>query len=94
MSIKHPVTLIDDNAINARIIVTSILGIGCKYSDGRKNGVRYKWLPKFYKDFPAFSIQRIENCFKTAGIKNYKITKHPWTRNGAGMAISVLLRKV
>ena len=35
--------------------VTDVLGMGCAYADGRKNGVRYKWLGS-YNDRVAISM--------------------------------------
>jgi hypothetical protein len=85
----HYPTTITDNAIAARNIVTRIVGRGCNYADGRKNGIRYKWLINTLTDDIINSVhaELIKN-----GIKNCNIMLHGpryGTNGHAGISITV-----
>lgn len=93
MSIKHPCTKIDGNAVAARNIARSIIGKGCDYADGRKNGVRYKWMFRRYNMTPIGVYRdQIENALSMADIKNYSVAVH--ADKWANPAISVTLMAV
>lgn len=93
MSIKHPSGTIDNNAINARNIARSIIGKGCDYADGRKGGVRYKWLFRRNSTIPICVLKnQIENAFNSAGIKNHHVVAH--TDSWPNPAISVTVHAV
>ena len=93
MSNKHPCTSIDSNAIAARNIVRSIIGKGCDYADGRKNGVRYKWI-FWHSRRPNLNVLRtsVETALANCNIKNFVVSihNHPTLCD----ATSVTLRKV
>lgn len=92
-SIKHPSAVIDDNANIGRDIAKNIIGRSCNYADGRKNGVRYKWIVD-NGTIPIVSFkQKIEDAFRSYGVKNYNIAMHVDKFN-IPVAISVTFRKV
>lgn len=83
-SMKHHPTTITENAIHARNIVRGVLGSGCNYADGRKNGVRYKWL--FYTMYDPYTTKsKVEDALYNANIKNWSVTLHvnKYNRNDA-----------
>jgi hypothetical protein len=86
---RHPTT-ITDNAINARNIARRVLNKGCSYADGRKNGVRYKWL--FWRCNPASGMLKsaVEDALYSANIKNWSVTLHT-NKYGHSDAISVTI---
>lgn len=73
---KHHPTTITENAIHARNIVKGVIGKGCNYADGRKNGIRYKWMDC---NIATTGILKhaVEDALYNAGIKNYTVTLHP-----------------
>ena len=90
MSIKHPCTTIDYNAVTARDIARGIIGKGCDYADGRKNGVRYKWLFRRYSTIPLGMLKnQIEDAFSASGIKNYRVVLHANKWNVDAISVTV-----
>jgi hypothetical protein len=87
---KHYPATVTPNAINARNIVRSVVGKGCNYADGRKNGVRYKWF--FERNRPASVLMKgaIEDALYNANIKNWSVSLHI-NKYGYGDAISVTI---
>jgi hypothetical protein len=85
----HPAATVTENAINARNIVRGVLGSGCNYADGRKNGVRYKWL--FYTMYDPYTTKRkVEDALYNANIKNWSLMLHINKHNQSD-AISVTI---
>lgn len=87
---KHHPATVTPNAIHARNIVRKVLGSGCNYADGRKNGVRYKWI--FYSmNVPGLTKHNVEDALYNANIKNWSVMLHV-NKYGRGDAISVTIR--
>lgn len=74
---KHRYTAtVTDNSRHARNIVKSVLGCGCNYADGRKNGVRYKWLLDYNSPPIGVLKHAVEDALYHANIKNWKVEAH------------------
>ena len=73
---KHHPATVTDNARNARNIVKGVLGFGCNYADGRKNGVRYKWLLDYQSPPIGMLKHTVEDALYHANIKNWKVETH------------------
>ena len=87
----HPAATVTENAINARNIVRGVVGKGCNYADGRKNGVRYKWLFWRHQATGLGVLKHaVEDALYNANIKNWSVMLHV-NKYGQGDAISVTI---
>ncbi len=84
---NHPTT-ITENAIRARNIAKGVIGSGCNYADGRKNGVRYKWI--FRNNASPNLRYAVEKALSDADIQNFSVMLHV-NKYGQGDAISVTI---
>jgi hypothetical protein len=85
---KHYPATVTPNAIRARNIAKGVVGFGCNYADGRKNGVRYKWI--FWNN-PLPNVRyAVEKALCDADIQNFSVMLHV-NKYGRGDAISVTI---
>lgn len=88
---RNYTSIIDDNARNARSIVTSIMGKGVSYADARKNGVRYKW---FIERNVIPTMYAIEAALKKNGIKNWELKSGIGVYDYRKHHITLTMRKI
>jgi hypothetical protein len=85
---KHHPATITSNTTLARDIAKNVIGKSCKYADGRKNGIRYKWLFNYGEVGPLSILKNdVEIALRSANVKNFKVDIH--TAGIDGLSVTV-----